>query len=74
LKFISSDVSGSKEPEAVLKKGPVSETMVIDSKVQQEMLAQISKDRSITSSGEVMGRVTILEGLPIKKSMILRRG
>jgi len=62
LKFISSDVSGSKEPEAVLKKGQVSETMVIDSKVQQEMLAQISKDRSISSSGEIMGRVTILEG------------
>ncbi len=36
--------------------------MVIDSKVQQEMLSQISKDRSITSSGEVIGRFAILEG------------
>jgi hypothetical protein len=62
LKFISTDVSTSREPEAVLKKGEASETMVIDSKVQQEMLAQISKDRSVTSSGEVMGRITILEG------------
>jgi pSer/pThr/pTyr-binding forkhead associated (FHA) protein len=67
LKFISTDVSGSKEPEAVLKKGEASETMVIDSKVQQEMLAQISKDRSITGSGEAMGRVTILEGSTDKK-------
>jgi pSer/pThr/pTyr-binding forkhead associated (FHA) protein len=62
LKFISSDVTGSKEPGAVLMKGPESETMVIDSKVQQEMLAQISKDRSVTNTGEAMGRVTILEG------------
>jgi pSer/pThr/pTyr-binding forkhead associated (FHA) protein len=62
LKFISTDVSTTREPEAVLKKGEASETMVIDSKVQQEMLAQISKERSITSGGEVMGRVTILEG------------
>jgi len=62
LKFISTDVATSAEPEAVLKKGEASETMVIDSKVQQEMLAQISKDRSLTSSGEVMGRFTVLEG------------
>jgi pSer/pThr/pTyr-binding forkhead associated (FHA) protein len=67
LKFISTDVSGSKEPEAVLKKGEASETMVIDSKVQQEMLAQISKDRSIAGTGEVMGRITILEGSTDKK-------
>jgi len=52
----------SGEPKAVLKKGEVSDTMMIDSKVQQEMLAQISKDRSIISSGEVLGRFTILEG------------
>jgi len=62
LKFLSTDVSTSREPEAVLKKGEASETMVIDSKVQQEMLAQISKDRSITGSGEVLGRFTVLEG------------
>jgi pSer/pThr/pTyr-binding forkhead associated (FHA) protein len=62
LKFISTDVSTSREPEAVLKKGEATETMVIDLKVQQDMLAQISKDRSVTSSGEVLGRVTILEG------------
>ena len=68
LKFISTDVSGSKEPEAVLKKGEASETMVIDSKVQQEMLAQMSKERSLTGSGEAMGRVTILEGSTDKKA------
>jgi pSer/pThr/pTyr-binding forkhead associated (FHA) protein len=62
LKFLSTDVSTSREPEAVLKKGEASETMVIDSKVQQEMLAQISKDRSVTGSGEVMGRFTVLDG------------
>ena len=62
LKFLSTDVSTSREPEAVLKKGEASETMVIDSKVQQEMLAQISKDRSIIGSGEVLGRFTVLEG------------
>ncbi len=62
LKFVSSDVATSSEPAAVLKKGQASETMVIDSKVQQEMLAQISKDRSVTSSGEALGRFTILEG------------
>jgi pSer/pThr/pTyr-binding forkhead associated (FHA) protein len=62
LKFVSTDVSTSREPEAVLKKGEASETMMIDSKVQREILAQISKDRSVTSSGEVMGRFTILEG------------
>ena len=62
LKFISTDISTSREPKAVLKKEEASETMVIDSKVQQEMLAQISKDRSVTSTGEVIGRFTILEG------------
>jgi len=62
LKFLSTDVTSSSEPEAVLRKGVVGETMIIDSKVQQEMLAQISKDRSVTGSGEVMGRFTILEG------------
>ena len=67
LKFISTDVSTTREPEAVLKKGEASETMVIDSKVQQEMLAQISKDRSIAGSGEAMGRITILEGSTDKK-------
>jgi pSer/pThr/pTyr-binding forkhead associated (FHA) protein len=62
LKFVSTDVTTSSEPGAVLKKGVVGETMIIDSKVQQEMLAQISKDRSVIGSGEVMGRFTILEG------------
>jgi pSer/pThr/pTyr-binding forkhead associated (FHA) protein len=62
LKFVSTDVTTSSEPEAVLKKGVVGETMIIDSKVQQGMLAQISKDRSATSSGEVVGRFIILEG------------
>jgi pSer/pThr/pTyr-binding forkhead associated (FHA) protein len=62
LKFISTDVVTSTEPAADLKKGQASETMVIDSRVQQEMLAQISKDRSITSSGEAIGRFTVLEG------------
>jgi pSer/pThr/pTyr-binding forkhead associated (FHA) protein len=72
LKFISTDVSTSREPEAVLKKGEASETMMIDSKVQQEMLAQISKDRSIISSGEVMGRFTILEGATDQKEYDLK--
>ena len=67
LKFITTNVSTSGEPEAVLKKGEASETMVIDSKVQQEMLAQISKDRSVTSSGEAMGRFTVLEGSTDRK-------
>ena len=62
LKFVSTDVATTSEPAAVLKKGAVGETMIIDSKVQQEMLAQISKDRSVTSSGEAVGRLTVLEG------------
>jgi hypothetical protein len=62
LKFVSTDVTTSSEPGAILKKGVVGETMIIDSKVQQGMLAQISKDRSATSSGEVVGRFIILEG------------
>jgi pSer/pThr/pTyr-binding forkhead associated (FHA) protein len=62
LKFVSTDVTTSSEPGAVLKKGVAGETMIMDSKVQQEMLAQISKDRSVTSSGEVVGRFIVLEG------------
>ena len=62
LKFVSTDVATTSEPEAVLKKGAVGETMIIDSKVQQEMLAQISKDRSVTSGGEAVGRLVVLEG------------
>ncbi len=62
LKFISTDVATTSEPEAVLRKGVVGETMIIDSKVQQEMLAQISKDRSVSSVGEAVGRLMVLEG------------
>lgn len=62
LKFVSTDAATTSEPEAVLKKGVVGETMIIDSKVQQEMLAQISKDRSVTSGGEAVGRLVVLEG------------
>jgi pSer/pThr/pTyr-binding forkhead associated (FHA) protein len=62
LKFVSTDVATTGEPEAVLKKGVVSETMIIDSKVQQEMLAQMSKERVVTSRGEGMGRFIVLDG------------
>jgi len=62
LKFVSLDVSGSKEPEGGLEKSEMSETMFIDSKVQQEILAQISKDRSSSGGGEAMGRIMILGG------------
>jgi pSer/pThr/pTyr-binding forkhead associated (FHA) protein len=62
LKFVSTDAATTSEPEAVLKQGVVGETMIIDSKVQQEMLAQISKDRSVTSGGEAVGRLVVLEG------------
>ena len=62
LKFVSTDVAATSEPEAVLKKGVAGGTMIIDSKVQQEMLAQISKDRSVSSVGEALGRLMVLEG------------
>ena len=62
LKFVSTDVVTTSEPAAVLKKSTGSETMIIDSKVQQEMLAQISKERTVTSSGEAVGRFIVLEG------------
>jgi pSer/pThr/pTyr-binding forkhead associated (FHA) protein len=62
LKFVSTDVATTSQPEPVLKKGVVGETMIIDSKVQQEMLAQMSKERVVTSTGEGVGRLVILEG------------
>jgi pSer/pThr/pTyr-binding forkhead associated (FHA) protein len=62
LKFVSPDVATTSQPEAVLKKGVVGETMIIDSKVQQEMLAQMSKERVVTSTGEGVGRLVVLEG------------
>jgi pSer/pThr/pTyr-binding forkhead associated (FHA) protein len=62
LKFVSTDAATTTEPEAVLRKGVVSETMIIDSKVQQEMLAQMGKERVVSESGEGMGRFIVLEG------------
>ena len=71
LKFVSEDVATMTEPEVVLKKGMAGETMIIDSKVQQEMLSQMSKERVITSSGEGMGRFIVLEGTADQKEFDL---
>ena len=71
LKFVSEDVATMTEPEVVLKKGMAGETMIIDSKVQQEMLSQMSKERFITSSGEGMGRFIVLEGTADQKEFDL---
>jgi pSer/pThr/pTyr-binding forkhead associated (FHA) protein len=62
LKFVSTDAAAKSESEAILEKGMASETMIIDSKVQQEMLAQMGKERVIAGSGEGMGRFIVLEG------------
>ena len=62
LEFLSTDLAMTNEPEAVLKKGKVGETMVIDTKVQQEMLAQTSKDKSSTSGSEPIARFVVMEG------------
>jgi pSer/pThr/pTyr-binding forkhead associated (FHA) protein len=74
LKFVSTDVATTSQPEAVLKKGPVGETMIIDSKVQQEVLAQMSKERAVTSIGEGVGRLVVLEGPADQKEYELTEG
>ena len=62
LKFTSTEVASTSEPAAVLKKGTVGETMIIDSKVQHEMLSQMSKEKPVGSTGEAVGRFVVLEG------------
>jgi pSer/pThr/pTyr-binding forkhead associated (FHA) protein len=62
LKFVSTEVTTTHEPAPVLKKGSGSETMIIDSKVQQEILAHMSKEKAVTSEGEAVGRLVVLEG------------
>jgi pSer/pThr/pTyr-binding forkhead associated (FHA) protein len=62
LKFVSTEVTAANEPASVLKKGIVGETMIIDSKVQQEILAHMSKEKAVTSDGEAVGRFIVLEG------------
>lgn len=62
LKFVSTEVTTTHEPVPVLKKGPESETMMIDSKVQQEILAHVTKEKAATGEGEAVGRLVVLEG------------
>lgn len=62
LKFVSTEVTTTHEPVPVLKKGSESETMMIDSKVQQEILAHVTKEKAATGEGEAVGRLVVLEG------------
>jgi pSer/pThr/pTyr-binding forkhead associated (FHA) protein len=62
LKFVSTEVITTHEPAPVLKKGAGTETMIIDSKVQQEILAHMSKEKAAAGEGEAIGRLVVLEG------------
>jgi pSer/pThr/pTyr-binding forkhead associated (FHA) protein len=62
LKFVSTEVTTTHEPVPVLKKGSESETMMIDSKVQQEILAHVSKEKAAAGEGEAVGRLVVLDG------------
>jgi pSer/pThr/pTyr-binding forkhead associated (FHA) protein len=62
LKFVSTELATTNEPASVLKKGVGGETMIIDSKVQHEMLAHMSKEKAAAGDGEAVGRLVVLEG------------